>query len=320
MSTSSQLDSRVSRSALLAGIEARLTSGTSGPRRSESFAWWDRDSHCWRTFQGSLLTDTLEPYSGTWPKQGTMRSGSVYEPLTSAPHTDENGSSLWPTATTDSQSQRTERYAQGGMPLSAKAAMWPTAKGSADKMGQPRENDRGDIQAAAIRWHTPRAIYGEHPGMTDEYHLTGQAVGMWPTPDTQGNRDGSQLRSAAKGSHAVSLHHKASFWPTPKIPTGGPEARASRAQRGSGGEDLQATARDWPTPTTRDHKDGTSAGTVEENALLGRAAPNSGLQAQRTGKDGHECSPKCRQLNPRFVEWLQGFPIGHTDLAPLETA
>jgi len=24
-------------------------------------------------------------------------------------------------------------------------------------------------------------------------------------------------------------------------------------------------------------------------------------------------------LNPEFVEWLMGYPIGHTDLKPLET-
>ena len=32
-------------------------------------------------------------------------------------------------------------------------------------------------------WPTPRAIYGEHPGMTDPNHLTG-AVKMWGTPRT----------------------------------------------------------------------------------------------------------------------------------------
>jgi hypothetical protein len=34
---------------------------------------------------------------------------------------------------------------------------------------------------------TPRAIYGEHPGMEDMSHLTGQAIErerLWPTPDT----------------------------------------------------------------------------------------------------------------------------------------
>ena len=31
-------------------------------------------------------------------------------------------------------------------------------------------------------WPTPRAIYGEHPGMTDPRHLTGAVQQQWPTP------------------------------------------------------------------------------------------------------------------------------------------
>ena len=29
---------------------------------------------------------------------------------------------------------------------------------------------------------------------------------------------------------------------------------------------------------------------------------------------GHECSEKCQRLNPVFVEWLMGWPIGWTSL------
>ena len=29
---------------------------------------------------------------------------------------------------------------------------------------------------------------------------------------------------------------------------------------------------------------------------------------------GHECSPKCRRLNPLFVTWLMGWPGGWTQL------
>ena len=29
---------------------------------------------------------------------------------------------------------------------------------------------------------------------------------------------------------------------------------------------------------------------------------------------GHECSPKCRRLNPLFVAWLMGWPGGWTQL------
>lgn len=63
-----------------------------------------------------------------------------------------------------------------------------------------------------------------------------------------------------------------SLLPTPeaKLADSGPDyARATRA--GSGGDDLTTTLlRLLPTPTARDWKDGTSAGTVPTNALLGR--------------------------------------------------
>jgi len=35
--------------------------------------------------------------------------------------------------------------------------LWPTPKGSAANYGQPRDNDRGDLQAAVLAWPTPTA-------------------------------------------------------------------------------------------------------------------------------------------------------------------
>ncbi len=42
----------------------------------------------------------------------------------------------------------------------AKQGLWPTPKGSADHYGQPRENDGGDLQAAAITFPTPKTPTG----------------------------------------------------------------------------------------------------------------------------------------------------------------
>ena len=55
----------------------------------------------------------------------------------------------------------------------------------------------------------------------------------------------------------------------------------------------------WSTPQSRDWKD---TGTTQGN----RKSPNLGTQAG--GK-----------LNPTWVEWLMGWPLGWTDLKPLET-
>jgi len=56
--------------------------------------------------------------------------------------------------------------------------------------------------------------------------------------------------------------------------------------------------RNWPTPTCRDWKSGTGA-----QERPGHALPLS--------------SAIGGQLNPLWVEWLIGWPIGWTDLKPL---
>lgn len=57
-------------------------------------------------------------------------------------------------------------------------------------------------------WATPRAIYGEHPGMRDESHLTGQ-VQMWATPRVEGFDAGKHR------GQADSLHSQVKALPTP---------------------------------------------------------------------------------------------------------
>jgi hypothetical protein len=68
--------------------------------------------------------------------------------------------------------------------------------------------------------------------------------------------------------------------------------------------------RKWPTPTGRDHKDGSAkaCANVPPNGLLGRVVHG---EPDPTGSAG--------ALSPQWVEWLQGFPDGWTDLEPSET-
>ena len=68
----------------------------------------------------------------------------------------------------------------------------------------------------------------------------------------------------------------------------------------------------WATPTARDWKDGTNPSPeAKTNALLGRQAPRA------TGPAYPKTST--RRLNPLFVEWLMGLPVGWTAFAPLGT-
>ena len=77
---------------------------------------------------------------------------------------------------------------------------------------------------------------------------------------------------------------------------------------------LPAQAEKWATPTSRDHKDGADPSeNVPTNSLLGRQAPRA------TGPAFPQDSGLPRRLNPAFVEWLMGWPLGWTDFAPVAT-
>ena len=62
----------------------------------ESFAWYDRNTSCWKTFQRSLLTDWT-PFSESWPKQGMTRNGRAYRQALWAPAISGIGGGALPT-------------------------------------------------------------------------------------------------------------------------------------------------------------------------------------------------------------------------------
>ena len=185
-------------------------------------------------------------------------------------------SKMWPTATADNTSSRSKRYAQGGEPLTMATGMWRTPSSSDGEGGviQPQE---GKDMTAMIH-----------------YKLRDDAA-MWPTPT-----------SSVAGE---ALNDEMDIY---TLSSGNLRKRAKSGQTGSIG--LPRVAMFWPTPTQRDHKDGTSADTVEENGLLVRAAPRSSLHSETTQKDGQTCSPRCRKLNPLFVELHMGVPMGFSSM------
>lgn len=63
-----------------------------------SFASYDRGSSSWKMSQTSFA-EVSDGSSVTWPRAGTMRSGTVYQRKPLAPRIVETGFSLWPTPT-----------------------------------------------------------------------------------------------------------------------------------------------------------------------------------------------------------------------------
>jgi DNA (cytosine-5)-methyltransferase 1 len=146
-------------------------------------------------------------------------------------------------------------------------------------------------------------------------HIREKGSGLWPTPttmDTLPARDpellaeANRIRGGRKNRKALSNLREAIFsqhyqqmWPTPIAQDA---KHSGYAQSGPGKADKlsYAVVRDlWPTPTAHNAK--------ETNAPS-EALRNEPSLASRVGGT----------LNPTWVEWLMGWPLGWTDLKRLE--
>jgi hypothetical protein len=118
------------------------------------FAYFDQDLLCWKTLQGTFLSD-LEMSKPIWPRSGTTHNGIAYQRQPSAPRTSATeyslslhetmewtptatanqmapsmrqrnpGLRLWPTPTTKDRSQEPPNR-KGGISLGTAARLWPT--------------------------------------------------------------------------------------------------------------------------------------------------------------------------------------------------
>jgi hypothetical protein len=179
----------------------------------------------------------------------------------------------------------TESGRHSGTTLTDKAArLWSTPM-QRDGKGVPGANfSRGSLPRDTALWQTPRATDGDKGGpnqtLKGKPALTNQARNMWPTPDagvSSGfNKGGAQGRTGAERPALARL------------------------------------AKLWPTPTAHNSKD-----TVAP-AEFNRKSPELPaitfiLRDRMNSISGQKSLPSDRNLNPAFVEWLMGWPIGWTD-------
>lgn len=129
-SIASRVVTRASLSAKPESAEEWKTHAIFGPSLRVSFSYFDPDSCCWKTSQGTFLLD-LERFSEIWPDSGTMRNGCVYERRISGLPTFESGSSSWPT-TRAFWSQGGNRKDEPG--LDQQARFFPTPQAADGKM------------------------------------------------------------------------------------------------------------------------------------------------------------------------------------------
>jgi hypothetical protein len=70
-----------------------------GPLLGTAFAWFDLDTSSWKTSQGSLLADTSESSSPTWPRWATWDATACWELPIVEPATSASGYGFVPTPT-----------------------------------------------------------------------------------------------------------------------------------------------------------------------------------------------------------------------------
>lgn len=150
--------------------------------------------------------------------------------------------------------------------------------------------------------------------------------GLWPTiRSTDADRGGrGDLIQAVRGN--PNAHYR--MWQTPVADDAADRARGKYNSRGE--PKLSAQVKRWPTPHGFS-KDGTSNGPSGNE--LGRAVnqslwptPTTGAALGKWGGSGARAKMRTMvtpeelngSLNPTWVEWLMGWPLGWSDCARLE--
>lgn len=161
-------------------------------------------------------------------------------------------------------------------------------------------------QGYGEKWHGLLAKYNPytHSLKTVQLSLLEDSTGCCVTLPRWGLMLGGELYPQP----IPALHTKekeSGFWPTPTCDS----ATDRNCRYAQGGMPLTMAVKMWPTPTASASK-GSS-----QNSLIRK----DGRDRSGDRLDHAVMALENGRLNPMWVEWLMGWPIGHTDLKPLET-
>jgi len=243
----------------------------------------DPDSFLLKTSQASLFQEQCPEWSESWPDLGMWESGAVYELQSSALRTSES-------ACSSSRTLTDRHYKPHDLVTATDTWRTPDAPGSGGPRNRQRSIGNGHqvtIAEQAEHWGTPNA----HPRTFDPRQVDSgiqlaNQVDQWQTPAT----DSFPSRGGDRKDE-MGLDQQARHFPSP-------------------------AARDYRTPNKLSYRDrgGSTKGEQLQNFVEHRFPSPPDLPTN----DGQPSSPNTptspRRLNPRFVEWLMGFPIGWSEL------
>jgi hypothetical protein len=225
-----------------------------------------------------------------------------------------------------------------GLPLTTFARTW-SLKVTASGFGilKLRLSERGTGGQGYSFWRTPSGQERTRQGLKtgQQVHLSDQARGLWRTPDAgcaRGAQSPERFAESQEKHRLLTLNDQvAHLFPTPRAADADkgqrtPEGVAKELVRGHG-IDLPAHVQIFPTPTVNGNhnKKGASAKSGDGLATAARLYPtptcndakNNNPASQRTENGRHSNQLNViagGSLNPDWVEWLQGLPIGWTNI------
>ena len=175
-------------------------------------------------------------------------------------------------------------------------SLWRTAQPSLlEDLGEssviwPRSGMTADGQC----WELP----------TLERRIKETGSGLWATPSATDGQRGGTITENMTGVSLAQMVKTPARWPTPTT-----RDRGSDAPNRTGGPSLAVAVKTWPTPVACMSK-GSSPASLARKDGQDRSGDRLDHAVMATN-GGH--------LNPTWVEWLMGWPLGWTDLKPLET-
>ena len=156
-------------------------------------------------------------------------------------------------------------------------------------------------------------------------------VKMWATPDAsvmnlnESVETVMERRARCKEKHGnngfgLRLQTQVKMWPTPRSADADKNIRTHEGAmreiaRKGGPQDLAQALRLWPTPTAAMGRAGSKAGSPR---LERKKAQGWTIELHDMASSG-ELAEQSGQLNPQWVEWLMGYPVGWTDCEGSET-
>lgn len=292
-------------------------SGGCGRSASEPFAILEPGGDISRTLPGSYLPGMeppSEPYSGSWPKSGSMRSGRVYQWKRAEGAKNAKESSSWPTPEVPNggRAMKVEDVISKGatdggkrqVPLAQVASLWANPPSGCNSSSTnealnlwtnllSKATSTNEQPTPCETWATPSASIandGEDPltwlARAEELkakHVNGNGAGMpltvqaslWLTPHGFANTDASGHEAGAAGEFAKQQVNR---WAT------SPQVQAS-GRRSIWKAVLPLNAKEYESLLTQLQANGVAYLPLTPNSHRPR-------------------------LNPLFVEWLQGMPRG----------